>query len=67
MTRLLSKISSALQKHIHCRWHGGGGEVVVDLHMHSPGREKWEVEVHILNSAPVKTGWCYDHYPILYS
>jgi len=57
MTRLISKISSALERRINCRWHGGGAEVVVDLHMHSPGREKWEVEVHILNSALVETGW----------
>ena len=57
MTRLLSKISSALERHINRRWHGGGGEVVDDLHMHSPGRETWEVEVHILNSALAKTGW----------
>ena len=49
VTRLLSKLSSALERHVHCRWHGGDEEVAVDLR--SPGREQWEVEVHLLNMA----------------
>ena len=41
MTRVLSKLSSALKKHTGGQQHCG--QSVVDLH--SPGREEWEIEV----------------------
>ena len=41
LTRVLSKLSSALKKHTGGQQHCG--QSVVDLH--SPGREEWEIEV----------------------
>ena len=41
MTRVLSKLSSALKKHTGGQQYCG--QSVVDLH--SPGREEWEIEV----------------------
>ena len=41
LTRVLSKLSSALKKHTDGRQCCG--QTVVDLH--SPGREEWEIEV----------------------
>ena len=57
LTRVLSKLSSALKKHTDGQQHWG--QSVVDLH--SPGREEWEIKVGLQGGGrvqrAVREGW----------